>query len=99
MVEYLGNCPNCNKHTIVNATTAKNGTVKPSQTNTHRPTKSSTPKSKVAKCLRCGLIGRITIIGTVGGLASATDQPILDENLQVDPQLNSYSLRLNIAKR
>lgn len=94
-MEYLGNCNVCEKHTIINESTTVNGTVKPRNTNTHRTTQSSTPKSKVAKCLRCGKVSRITIIGTVGIMARSTDQPTEEH----DPELNSYALKVQIWKK
>lgn len=70
-MEYLGNCPNCGKHTIV--TTIKRIA--------HETTKKP---QREAKCTNCGKVKRVTIIGEIAKVKRLVEVP---KDLTLDAEL------------
>jgi transcription elongation factor Elf1 len=61
-MEYFGNCPKCNHHTIVKSVKQIHGSTK------------RLPQ-RTTKCGHCGATARITIIGQIVKLATTTLNP------------------------
>jgi hypothetical protein len=82
-MEYIGNCPKCNRHTIVK-------TIK-------RIAHGLTDRlpQRMAKCDKCGATARITIIGEILRL----EKPTQSATVEFDPTLNSYSLKIQMWKK